>query len=123
MGICSTNPTLEVSIDNEEWTFKFITLVKNKVIQFKMNQEFEEEGLDGKRKVKVVWTSYYYRSSLILNCQVIATMEGDDTVVLKGQTPNGEGLRKFRFSDTELIMTVVNESNGSTAKRYFKRTV
>merc|ERR1712080_35427 len=102
----SSSPTLEVSIRNDEWTFKFVTTIKNKVIKFKMNQQFEEESPDGKEKVMVT-----------------PSMEGDDTVVLKGQnTKYGDGSRRFCFTDNDVTMTLINDTAGSSAKRYFKRS-
>ena len=45
-------PTIEISVDGDNWTIKTITTIKTTEITFKLNEEFNETTADG-RKVKV----------------------------------------------------------------------
>ena len=48
----SSSPTVEISVNGDDYEFKTITAIKTSVTKFKLGEEFDEERLDGK-KVKV----------------------------------------------------------------------
>ena len=48
----AAKPTVEVSINGDDYSIKTISTLKNTEIKFKLDQEFEEDRADGKR-VKV----------------------------------------------------------------------
>lgn len=47
----TTKPNVRFEQNGDEWTFTTISAIKTAVIKFKLNEEFDEETLDG-RKVR-----------------------------------------------------------------------
>jgi hypothetical protein len=47
----STKPNVKFELNGDEWTFSTISSIKTTVVKFKLNEEFNEETMDG-RKVK-----------------------------------------------------------------------
>ena len=48
----TSKPTIEITLDGDEYTIKTITTLKTTEIKFKLGEEFEENRMDGV-KVKV----------------------------------------------------------------------
>ncbi len=49
----TTKPNVNFSVNGDEWTFTTTSAIKTSQLKFKLNEEFDEETLDG-RKVKVL---------------------------------------------------------------------
>lgn len=47
----TTKPNVKFIQNGDEWTFSTISAIKTQTLKFKLNEEFDEETLDG-RKVK-----------------------------------------------------------------------
>jgi hypothetical protein len=53
----TTKPNVNFTVNGDDWTFTTTSAIKTSQLKFRLNQEFDEETLDG-RKVKVI-TKYY----------------------------------------------------------------
>jgi fatty acid-binding protein 3 len=49
----TTKPNVNFKVEGDEWTFTTTSAIKSATIKFKLNQEIDEETMDG-RKVKVI---------------------------------------------------------------------
>jgi len=91
--------------DGDQWTLNITSTFKSKALTFTMDQEFDEETMDG-RKVKS-----------------ILTIEGDK--IVHRQTPTKEGeiqstVTREILEDGRLLATFVADNKGGLiAKRYF----
>src|SRR5699024_10012870 len=67
----TSKPTIEITLDGDEYTIKTITTLKTTEIKFKLGEEFEENRMDGV-KVKVsclclFFTRVFWSVSVRLN--------------------------------------------------------
>ncbi|XP_050734021.1 sodium/calcium exchanger regulatory protein 1-like [Eriocheir sinensis] len=97
----TAKPTVEFSVNGDEWTFKTISTLKTTEVKFKPGQEVTETTLDGRE------------------CKTIFTVEGNKLIqkqtALKGK--NATYIREFK--DNELV--AVSECDGVKSTRVYKR--
>jgi fatty acid-binding protein 3, muscle and heart len=81
----TTKPNVKFSINGDEWTFSTISTIKTSTIKFTLNQEFDEETIDG-RKVKTIFT--------LDNGRLVQTQKNEKgevvCVITREITDNGE---------------------------------
>jgi hypothetical protein len=53
----TTKPNVNFKVEGDEWTFTTTSAIKSATIKFKLNQEIDEETMDG-RKVKVILNTF-----------------------------------------------------------------
>jgi len=101
-------PSFEVAVNGDEWTLRTISTFKNTELVFKLNEEKEEETIDG-RKVK---TTLSFENGKLVQRQVAQ----------KTDEKNSEIVREL-VGDDELVVTMtVNDPKGPVvAKRFYKR--
>lgn len=98
-----SSPLLEVSCNSEYWVLKSVTLMRTLEVEFILGEEYDEVMPNGDA----------------LKCTT--TREGDSLITVS-KAPNGaEVTRTYDFSEDGVILTMVHQQSGETAKRYFKR--
>lgn len=96
----TATPTVEVTVNGDQYTIKQMSTLKNTEITFKLDEEFEEDRADGK-KVK---TSVRKES----DTKLVQVQKGDKEVTIVRE-----------FSDEGLTVTAT--VNGVTSVRFYKR--
>lgn len=84
----SVTPTVELKKEGDQYTLITSSTFKTSTITFKLNEEFDEETLDG-RKVKSV-----------------VTLEDNKLVHKQGGTPPSTIIREFTEKEMVAVMTV-----------------
>lgn len=90
----TTKPNVKFVQNGDEWTFTTSSTLKTQSLKFKLNEEFDEETLDG-RKVK---TTFSFDGN-----KLVQTQKDKDNnivcVITRELTPNGE-LKTVRIEIT-----------------------
>merc|ERR1711936_476471 len=98
-----TNPTVEISKHEDEWSFTFKVALMTNNIKFELDKEFsEKEPMSG------------------ASHQSLAKMEGDK-LVITAETGRGQIKRTFSFSEDGMIMEMFAVKQNVSCRRIFKR--
>ena len=101
-------PSVEIAINGDQWTLRTISTFKNTEQHFKLNEEFDEETIDG-RKVK---TTISLENGKLVQRQKAS---GADE-------KNSDIIRELVGDDEMVATLIVQDPKGPvTAKRFYKR--
>nr|WBV73483.1 allergen [Blomia tropicalis] len=96
----TASPTVEVSVDGDNYTIKSTSTFKNTEVKFKIGEEFEEDRADGKK----VSTTVNKES----DTKLVQVQKGEKEVTIVRE-----------FSDEGLTVTAT--VNGVSSVRFYKR--
>ncbi|XP_033230819.1 sodium/calcium exchanger regulatory protein 1-like [Belonocnema kinseyi] len=101
--VLTASPTLEIKQEGDKWTIRTISIMCTSEITFTLEKEFEEAMASG------------------VTLKNVAKIEGD-SIIITSTGPNVEKtVRKYDFTDEQVILTMTHEQSGQVAKRFFKR--
>ncbi|PSN56475.1 Fatty acid-binding protein [Blattella germanica] len=96
-------PIVEIAEQDGTWSIKTSTMVRTNELKFKPGEQYDEVMPSG---------------DVLKNTTTIE----DDKVITVSTVPDGsQTTRTYTFSENEMLLTLVHEKSGETAKRYFKR--
>lgn len=101
--MCVSRPRLEITNDGEKWTIRTITMMQTTEQTFSLGEEYEQTMPSGD------------------TLKNVTTMDGDSLVTTSITPDNSKVLRKYEFTDDNVVLTLTHEKSGQVAKRYFKR--
>ncbi|XP_069704934.1 fatty acid-binding protein-like [Periplaneta americana] len=101
--MAATTPVVEISLNDHIWTIKTSTMIRTTELHIKAGEEYEE----------VMPSGDVLKSVLSVE---------DDRLVAVSKVPDGsQTTRTYSIIDAGMLLTLVHEKSGETAKRYFKR--
>ncbi|XP_015110940.1 sodium/calcium exchanger regulatory protein 1 [Diachasma alloeum] len=98
-----SNPRIEISQNDDEWTLKNVTMLRTQEIKFKLGVEYEE----------------FMPAGVVL--KNMTNLEGDCLITVSIGPDGNKVTRKYEFRDDQLILTMTQEKNDVVCTRYFKR--
>ncbi|KAJ9591010.1 hypothetical protein L9F63_027782, partial [Diploptera punctata] len=101
--MAASTPVVEIFSADDTWTIKTSTMIRTTELKFKPGEEYEESMPNGE------------------TLKNMTTIE-DGKIVTVSQVPDGsKTTRTYSFSEDGMLLTLVHEKSGETAKRHFKR--
>lgn len=88
----TTKPNVKFEVNGDEWTFSTISAIKCSVIKFKLNEDFQEETMDGRKLTakfvlendkKLIQTQHDKDGNLVATITREITDDGKLRVVIK----------------------------------------
>uniref|UniRef100_A0A1B6EE81 Lipocalin/cytosolic fatty-acid binding domain-containing protein n=1 Tax=Clastoptera arizonana TaxID=38151 RepID=A0A1B6EE81_9HEMI len=100
-----SHPLMIISEDEDGyWKITTSTLMKTTVLKFKLGEEYEEEMPN---------TDIVFKN--------VTTLSGNKLETISKNHKGKKTIRTYDFSDSGVVLTLLNHETGTIAKRYFKR--